>query len=185
MLFKLKYSKIYKLSLKQKVLLIKGPLGYNYLKIPKTVSINHLNSPRVLIIQSTKSKNSNIKTFTTNLTNLLRATAFGTLETVELQGLGLSLKDLKKETSYQYDLYAKLGWSNDIIFNFSAKRLRANLYKKAKKNSNILALYSPDYSHLRNTLSNIVNCRQGKLKVQRSRFKRSRKNEGYSVRKIM
>lgn len=190
MLFKLKYSKIYKLSLQQKILIIKGPLGCNYLKVPKSISVNNFKTLRVLVIKSTlqkqdKSKNPKIQTFITDLNNCFRGAAFGIFETIELNGLGLSLRNLEKNRSYGYDLYTKLGWSNDIVFNFSAKRVWANLYKPSKKNSNLLALYSSDYSYLRNTISNIVNCRQGKLKTQRSRFKLSRKNEGYTVQKLI
>jgi hypothetical protein len=162
MCYKLKYSSLLSLKLIDQIidgrlnimLIIKGPLGINILKIPSDkIVIFWCNKRNIIFLYSKNNKQDNhLSSFISIFLNSCRTVIFGDLIGLNLKGLGLkflSLSDLisSKNKKRLGCLVLNLGYSKAVKYyldyNYSIFFL--------ENNRNILC-YSTDFSYIRNKI---------------------------------
>ena len=155
MCYKLKYSSL--LSLKKKknsVLYLKGPLGINYLKVPKNIQFSLDNSNKLIIFYLTKSKinrKKKISGFLSIFQNSCRTLVFGDLIGLNIQGLGLKFLKISKLASNKKCLLMSLGYSDPV--NYTIDTDCSIFFFKDIRN---IYVYSTDYGYLRNQIFTIL-----------------------------
>jgi ribosomal protein L6P/L9E len=136
------------------MLLLNGPLGCNYLKIPEEVTVSIDNSNQVIIFSFKKSKKKPshdltglISTFKSSCQTLV----FGDLMDLNIQGLGLKFVKLMNISNKNVYLSMNLGYSDlvnyPIDFNCSICFFRDN------RN---ISIYSSCYHHLCNQVARLA-----------------------------
>lgn len=155
MCYKLKYSSL--LSLKKKknsVLYLKGPLGINYLKVPKNIQFSLDNSNKLITFYFTKSKinrKKKISGFLSIFQNSCRTLVFGDLIGLNIQGLGLKFLKISKLAGNKKSLLMSLGYSDPV--NYIIDTDCSIFFFKDIRN---IYVYSTDYGYLRNQIFTIL-----------------------------
>jgi len=157
---KLKYSSL--LSLKKKnnsVLYLKGPLGINYLKIPKNIRLILDNKNKFIILyynkSNTQKSGTNMPGFLSILLNSCQTLVFGDIMSLNIQGLGLKFSQIHKYSSNFKYLSMNLGYSDPV--NFWINNNRSTFFFKDIRN---IYIYSTDYSYLRNLIFKLLSLKK-------------------------
>jgi len=158
MYYKLKYSSL--LSLKKRknsVLYLKGPLGVNYLKVPKNIQFSLDNSKKFIIFRLIKSKinrKKKISGFLSIFQNSCRTLVFGDLIGLNIQGLGLKFLKISNLSNHKY-LSMSLGYSDPV--NYIIDTNCSTFFFKDIRN---IYVYSTDYGYLRNQIFSILSLKK-------------------------
>lgn len=161
MCYKLKYSSLLSLKKKNSILYIKGPLGYNILKIPSTIIFLVDYKKQIIYFYSKKIKSKKeiyLYSFLSIFLNTCRSLVFGELISLNLNGLGLKFLDitnLKKNNDRVGFLIMNLGYS-DLVYYF----LNYNHSIFFLKDNRNIICFSSDYSFLCNQISTLFNLKK-------------------------
>ena len=150
MYYKLKYSSLLDLTKNNNIILIKGPLGINYQKIPKNTYFCIDNSQKIIKIRTFNNKK-NLSGFLSILKNTFQTVVFGDLVSLNIQGLGLKFLDIISISPKKKYLSMSLGYSDPVNYIIDSTRI-SFLYKDIRN----IWVYSTDYSYLRNEVINLI-----------------------------
>ena len=156
MYHKLKYSSL--LSLKKKnnfVLYLKGPLGKNYILIPRSLTIKLNTQDRILTIYNRNSKKSILPGFVSVFKNKCRILVFGDLISLNIQGLGLKFLKITELLGKKKYLSMSLGYSDPVYF-LNDMNCSIFFYKDIRN----ISIYSVDYAYLRNQSLSLVSLKK-------------------------
>ena len=154
MSYKLKYSSLLYLKKKNRMLLLDGPLGCNYFKIPEDVIFSIDNFNRIIIFSFKKLKNkkkSNLIGLVTIFKNSCQALVFGDLMDLNIQGLGLKFVKIIHISKKKMYLSMSLGYSDLVNYPIDS-----NCSVCFFRNNRNISIYSSDYCYLRNQAFNLV-----------------------------
>ena len=138
---------------------LKGPLGINYLKIPKNIQLIIDPNNKYIILYYKKSNThklgTNMSGFISILLNSCQTLVFGDIMSLNIQGLGLKFSQIHNfSTNFKY-LSMNLGYSDPV--NFWINNNRSILFFKDIRN---IYMYSTDYSYLRNQVFKLLSLKK-------------------------
>jgi ribosomal protein L6P/L9E len=151
MSYKLKYSSLLCLKKKNRMLLLNGPLGCNYLKIPEDVTVSIDNFNQIIIFSFKKLKNKekhHLNGLIATFKSSCQALVFGDLMDLNIQGLGLKFVKLVNVSNKNVYLSMNLGYSD--LVNYPMDSNCSICFFRDNRN---ISIYSSCYHHLCNKVA--------------------------------